>query len=68
MAEPLLTVTQLTVRFHDKTAVDHVSLRVCRGDILTIIGPNGAGKTTLIKALLGLQPPTSGRVRRQPGW
>lgn len=67
MAEPLITVSQLSVRFNDRTAVDQVSLRICRGDILTIIGPNGAGKTTLIKALLGLQKPTSGRVLRQPG-
>jgi len=67
MTEPLITVSQLSVRFNDRTAVDQVSLRICRGDILTIIGPNGAGKTTLIKALLGLQKPSSGRILRQPG-
>jgi zinc transport system ATP-binding protein len=47
--------------------LQQVSLKVGRGEILTIIGPNGAGKTTLVRVALGLLEPTSGRVRRQPG-
>ncbi|WP_372985773.1 zinc ABC transporter ATP-binding protein ZnuC [Marinobacter sp.] len=67
MTDPLVTLDNLTVRFDDRPAVDRVNLRVHRGDIITIIGPNGAGKTTLIKALLGLQPITEGKVQRAPG-
>ncbi|MBD3641247.1 MAG: zinc ABC transporter ATP-binding protein ZnuC [Marinobacter sp.] len=67
MTDPLVTLDNLTVRFDDRPAVDRVNLSVHRGDIITIIGPNGAGKTTLIKALLGLQPVTSGKVQRATG-
>ncbi|MDY6815726.1 MAG: zinc ABC transporter ATP-binding protein ZnuC [Pseudomonadota bacterium] len=67
MTDPLVTLDNLTVRFDDRPAVDRVNLSVHRGDIITIIGPNGAGKTTLIKALLGLQPITGGKVQRSPG-
>ncbi|GAA0846815.1 zinc ABC transporter ATP-binding protein ZnuC [Marinobacter szutsaonensis] len=66
MTDPLVTLDNLTVRFDDRPAVDRVNLSVHRGDIITIIGPNGAGKTTLIKALLGLQPITGGKVQRAP--
>ncbi|TNE77482.1 MAG: zinc ABC transporter ATP-binding protein ZnuC [Gammaproteobacteria bacterium] len=62
MTEPLVTLENLTVAFDDRPAVDHVNLNVHRGDIITIIGPNGAGKTTLIKAILGIQKATAGKV------
>ncbi|MBW4934855.1 zinc ABC transporter ATP-binding protein ZnuC [Marinobacter sp. F4206] len=62
MSEPLVTLDNLTVAFDDRPVVDHVNLKVHRGDILTIIGPNGAGKTTLIKAVLGLQKATRGAI------
>lgn len=52
MTDTLVELHQLTVNFDDRPVVDHVDLRVQRGDIITIIGPNGAGKTTLIKAIL----------------
>ncbi|PXX93246.1 zinc ABC transporter ATP-binding protein ZnuC [Marinobacter vulgaris] len=65
--EALLELKQLTVRFDDRPVVDHVDLRVRRGDIITIIGPNGAGKTTLIKAVLGLQPISEGSLTMTPG-
>ncbi|MBB5319569.1 zinc ABC transporter ATP-binding protein ZnuC [Marinobacter oulmenensis] len=67
MTDPLVQLEQLTIRFDDRVAVDHVNLTVSRGDIVTIIGPNGAGKTTLIKAILGLQKATTGRIRVTPG-
>lgn len=43
-------------------AVDHLSLRVDRGERLAFIGPNGAGKSTSIKMLTGILHPTSGRA------
>lgn len=63
----LVELKRLTVSFDDRPVVDHVDLRVRRGDIITIIGPNGAGKTTLIKAVLGIQPVTSGSISMAPG-
>ncbi|WP_298451946.1 zinc ABC transporter ATP-binding protein ZnuC [uncultured Marinobacter sp.] len=67
MDEPLVAIENLTVRFDDRPVVDRVSLVLHRGDIITIIGPNGAGKTTLIKAVLGIQAATSGRILRAKG-
>jgi ABC-2 type transport system ATP-binding protein len=43
-------------------AVDGLSLRVARGEILGLVGPNGAGKTTTLRCLAGIIPPTSGRI------
>jgi len=43
-------------------ALDHVSLRVRRGESLGIIGPNGSGKSTTLRLMAGIAPPTSGTV------
>jgi len=53
----------LTRRFGDFTAVDHVSFEVTDGEIFGFLGPNGAGKTTTIKMLTGLLRPSEGRGR-----
>ena len=53
-------VEDLTKKFGDFTAVDHVSFEVDAGQIFGWLGPNGAGKTTTIRILLGLLKPTSG--------
>lgn len=55
-----VNVTDLTRKFGDFTAVDHVSFRVKEGEIFGFLGPNGSGKTTTIRMLCGLLPPTSG--------
>jgi len=55
-ADPLLSVTNLTVAFGSHAIVEDLSFKVNQGDGVAIIGPNGAGKTVLLKALLGLIP------------
>jgi ABC-2 type transport system ATP-binding protein len=52
---------ELTRRYGDFVAADHVSLAVRRGEVFGFLGPNGAGKTTTIKMLTGLVRPTAGR-------
>ncbi len=53
----------LTRRFGDFTAVDHVSFHVAQGQFFGFLGPNGAGKSTTIKMLTGLLEPTSGQIQ-----
>ena len=58
-----LEITGLTKRFKDGyLAVDGLSLRVERGQILGLLGPNGAGKTTTLRALMGLLQPDAGTI------
>jgi ABC-2 type transport system ATP-binding protein len=58
-----LEITGLTKRYRDgQLAVDGLSLRVERGQILGLLGPNGAGKTTTLRALMGLINPDAGTI------
>ncbi len=52
----------LTMRFGDFTAVDHVNFRILRGEIFGFLGANGCGKTTTMKMLTGLLPPSEGEA------
>jgi branched-chain amino acid transport system ATP-binding protein len=54
----LLSLTNVNVSYGKIEAVRGVSLRLDRGQIVTVIGPNGAGKTTLLAAIMGLLPAT----------
>jgi ABC-2 type transport system ATP-binding protein len=54
--------TGLRKRYGRQTAVDDVSFRVGRGEIVGLLGPNGAGKTSVIKMLLGLVRPDAGAI------
>src|SRR5579872_7440843 len=68
MSGPLLdagapiVAEELVKRFGAFTAVDHVSFRIERGEIVGFIGPNGAGKSTTIRMLCGLLRPSEGRA------
>jgi len=56
-----ITAEQLTKKFGDFTAVDHISFEVSQGEIFGFLGANGAGKTTAMRMLCGLLTPTSGK-------
>jgi ribosome-dependent ATPase len=60
--EPVITARDLTRRFGDFTAVDHVNFTIERGEIFGFVGSNGCGKTTTMKMLTGLLPPTAGEA------
>ena len=62
MADPLLRVEKLGLRFGGVIATDNLSLDIARGELHAIIGPNGAGKTTLISQLTGQLLPNSGTI------
>jgi gliding motility-associated transport system ATP-binding protein len=56
----MIEVTNLTKRYGRHTAVDSVSFKVQKGEILGFLGPNGAGKTTTMRILTCYLPPTDG--------
>ena len=60
--QPLLRVSNVTVRFGGLTAIDSVSFDVFAGELLGLIGPNGAGKTTMLRSITGVVRPTEGDV------
>lgn len=60
--EIVIKATDLTLRFGDFTAVNHVSFEIKRGEIFGFLGSNGCGKTTTMKVLTGLLPATGGEA------
>jgi len=62
MSQPILEVNGLTMNFGGIRALDHLDLRIKKGEIAALIGPNGAGKTTFFNCLTGIYKPTSGDI------
>ena len=62
MTEPVIIVENLTRRFGDFIAVDHINFEVQAGEVIGYLGPNGSGKTTTIRMLLGLLKPSDGKA------
>src|SRR3954469_630252 len=59
----MIECENLTKRFGNFTAVDHVSFRVAKGSIFGFLGPNGSGKSTVIRMLCGILQPSEGSAR-----
>ncbi|HET6274374.1 MAG TPA: ABC transporter ATP-binding protein [Candidatus Cybelea sp.] len=60
MESALLTFDRVTKSYGEGRALDELSFRVCRDEIVALLGPNGAGKTTTIEIALGLRGPDAG--------
>ncbi|MBQ9067708.1 MAG: ABC transporter ATP-binding protein [Eggerthellaceae bacterium] len=58
----MIELVELTKRFGDFTAVDHLNLRIETGEFMGLLGPNGAGKTTTISMMSTVLLPSSGNV------
>jgi len=62
LIKPIITTHNLTKRFGNFTAVDHINLEIMEGEIFGFLGPNGAGKTTTIRMLTTLSEASEGRA------
>jgi branched-chain amino acid transport system ATP-binding protein len=58
----MLEVDRIAVAYGEAGALWDITLRVRRGELLSIVGPNGAGKTTLVNTIAGLLKPKAGRI------
>ncbi len=58
-----ITIEALTKEYTNKLAVDHIDMRIKKGDFVAFLGPNGAGKSTTVGMLTGLITPSSGSIR-----
>ena len=61
----ILTATEITVSYGDRTVLDAATLAIDEGDRIGLVGRNGCGKTTFLRILAGLQSPDSGDVTRR---
>lgn len=62
MSDAVIQVKNLTRRFGEFLAVDHINFEVGAGEVVGYLGPNGSGKTTTIRMLLGLLEPSDGNA------
>ncbi len=62
MADPHITVKDLTMAYGDFVIQHDLNFTICRGDVFIIMGGSGCGKSTLLKHLIGLQSPAKGEV------
>ena len=63
----IVSFDNVTRRYGDVTAIEHLSFEIGRGETVALLGPNGAGKTTATEILLGLREPDAGDVRLYGG-
>jgi ABC-2 type transport system ATP-binding protein len=60
--DTIIQVSDLTKRYGEILAVDHINFEITKGEVFGFLGPNGAGKTTTIRMLTGLSKPTEGKA------
>jgi iron(III) transport system ATP-binding protein len=63
VSQARIEVNDLVVRYGDVAAVNGVSFTVAQGEHVTLLGPSGCGKTTTLRAIAGLEEPSSGTIR-----
>ena len=63
-SERLIALSDVTVRYGEKTAVSHVSFEISRGERVALLGPNGSGKTSLIKLICGMPLDYTGTLEK----
>ncbi|KPD02880.1 zinc ABC transporter ATP-binding protein ZnuC [Moellerella wisconsensis] len=62
--QALLSLKNISVSFGERHVLQDVTFSLHKGEILTLLGPNGAGKSTIVRIVLGLIPPSSGKIER----
>ena len=62
MNETIVRLDGLSKKYDNKTAVDHISLEIRKGEIFGLLGPNGAGKSTTLNMICSLIKPTGGSI------
>ena len=63
VSSPIISFQNATLLFHNRVALEDITLDIQEGELIGVIGPNGSGKTTLLRAILGLMLPQRGTIR-----
>lgn len=59
----MIEVSELTKSYGDRKAIDHLTFKINKGEVVGFLGPNGAGKSTTMKIITGFMAPTSGLAK-----
>ena len=62
MSDPMIELRGVTKRYGDVLANDNVTLKIQRGELMTLLGPSGCGKTTALRCITGHNVPDEGEV------
>ncbi|MBY7144019.1 metal ABC transporter ATP-binding protein [Virgibacillus sp. NKC19-3] len=63
MAEPVVSMKNISYAYEQSNVLQHVNFEIPRGAFMGLLGPNGGGKTTLVKLILGVLKPDSGSIQ-----
>ena len=62
IAQPIISIRNVSKRFGAVSAVDNVSLEIMPGEFFVLLGPSGCGKTTLLRMIAGFELPSEGQI------